>query len=194
MASAREPIVTHLYDTYAEASNVVSDLVAAGVPSASISVVGHEGQTDGRAHVHSDDEASGTATGAGIGTAIGAGAGLLAGIGMIAIPGIGPVVAAGWLASTAAGAAAGMAAGGLIGALTDMGVSEDHAHVYAEGVRRGGTLVSVRAGGVSAAVIEEIMDRHNPADPQVRGDEYRKSGWNRFEERIDPSRPDINPR
>ena len=193
MATAtRDAVVTHLYDTYGEASNVVSDLVAAGIPSTHISVVGSDGQIG--ANAHATDEASGTATGAGIGTAIGAGAGLLAGIGMIAIPGIGPVVAAGWLAATAAGAAAGMAAGGLIGALTDMGVSEDHAHVYAEGVRRGGTLVSVRTSGVSPALVEEIMERHNPADPDVRGDEYRKTGWNRFEERIDPNRPDISPR
>ena len=193
MASATQnAVVTHLYDTYGAASNVVSDLVAAGIPSTHISVIGHDSQA--AAHPAATDETSGTATGAGIGTAIGAGAGLLAGIGMIAIPGIGPVVAAGWLAATAAGAAAGMAAGGLIGALTDLGVSEDHAHVYAEGVRRGGTLVSVRTSGVSPALVEEIMDRHSPTDPQTRGDEYRKSGWNRFEERIDHNRPDMSGR
>ena len=80
--------------------------------------------------------------GAGIGAAVGGVGGLLTGLGLMAIPGVGPVVAAGWLAATAAGAvtgaAVGGAAGGIIGGLTDAGVSEDDAHVYAEGVRRGG--------------------------------------------------------
>jgi len=51
------------------------------------------------------------------------------------------VVAAGWLVATAAGAvvgaAAGGAAGGIVGALTNSGVPERQANVYAEGVRRG---------------------------------------------------------
>ena len=68
---------------------------------------------------------------------------------MLAVPGIGPVVGLGWLAATAVGAvtgaAVGAATGGLIGSLTEAGVSEQDAHVYAEGVRRGGTLLSVRA-------------------------------------------------
>ena len=71
-------------------------------------------------------------------------AGLLAGLGLLAIPGLGPVVAAGWLAATAVGAAAGAATGGVVGALTEAGVSREDADSYAEGVRRGGTLVSAR--------------------------------------------------
>ena len=77
---------------------------------------------------------------------MGGAAGLLAGLGLLAIPGIGPVVAAGWLAATAAGAAAGGATGGIIGALSRSPASaKTKPHVYAEGVRRGGTLVTVRA-------------------------------------------------
>lgn len=91
------------------------------------------------------DDASGAATGATVGGLAGAGTGLLAALGMIAIPGIGPLVAAGVLATTLAGAAAGTLTGGLIGALVDYGVSEDDAQVYSEAVRRGGSLVSVRA-------------------------------------------------
>src|SRR6201988_4752355 len=91
-----------------------------------------------------DDRAESAGKGAGIGAGIGGTAGLLAGLGLLAIPGLGPVVAAGWLAATAVGAAAGAATGGIIGALTEAGVSEEDAHTYAEGVRRGGTLVSAR--------------------------------------------------
>ena len=73
-----------------------------------------------------------------------AGRRLLAGLGLLAIPGVGPVVAAGWLVATAAGAAAGGLTGGIVGALTQAGVSDEDAQVYAEGVRRGGTLVTAR--------------------------------------------------
>jgi hypothetical protein len=88
-----------------------------------------------------DDRAEGAGKGAGIGAGLGGAAGLLAGLGLLAIPGLGPVFAAGWLAATAVGAAAGAATGGLVGALTEAGVSKEDAPLYAEGVRRGGTLV-----------------------------------------------------
>lgn len=183
MASAMN-VVTHLYDNYDQATSVVRDLEAAGVPASEISVISRRAE-------QKDDETSGAATGAGVGTALGAGVGLLAGLGIMAIPGIGPVVAAGWLATTAAGAVAGMAAGGLIGALTDIGVSEENAHVYAEGVRRGGTLVSVRTASLPRSTIVSIMERHTPIDPAQRGADYRNEGWSRFEERVDRlSQPD----
>ena len=89
-----------------------------------------------------DDRAEGAGKGAGIGATAGGVVGLLTGLGLLAIPGVGPVVAAGWLVATAAGAAVGGTAGGIIGALTQAGTSEEDAYIYAEGVRRGGTLVS----------------------------------------------------
>src|SRR5205085_5078419 len=102
-----------------------------------------------------DDRAEGAGTGAGIGAGIGGAAGLLAGLGLLAIPGVGPVVAAGWLVATAAGAATGAvvggAAGGLVGSLTGAGVPENDAHFYAEGVRRGGTLVTARVDDARAS-------------------------------------------
>src|SRR5205085_10409881 len=115
--------------------------------------------------------------GAGIGGVLGGGAGLLAGLGMLAIPGLGPVVAAGWLASLAVGAAAGATAGGLAGALVSSGTSDDHAHVYSESVRRGGTLVSVRVADGNASAVQGILDGYDPVDPVARGKEYRAAGW-----------------
>jgi hypothetical protein len=102
---------------------------------------------------------------------------------MIAIPGIGPVVAA-WLASTVAVAAAGGGAGGLIGALTKAGVSGEDAHVYSEGVRRGGTLLTVRTPDAERARIEAILDR-SAVNIRDRGMAYRKGGWSSF----DPNAP-----
>jgi uncharacterized protein (TIGR02271 family) len=104
-------------------------------------------------------------------------AGLLAGLGLLAIPGIGPVVAAGWLASTAAVAAAGGATGGLIGALTQSGIGEPEARNYAEGVRRGGTLVTVRVRDTDRMQVEAIMDRHNPIDTKGTAAADRTGDW-----------------
>ena len=132
--------VTHLFDDYGQARTAVTALEQAGFTSSEVSVVSRY-RDDGTLA----DEASNTGTGATLGALAGGGTGLLAALGIIAIPGIGPLVAAGVLATTLAGAAGGGLLGGLLGALTNYGVDERDAHVYSEGVRRGGTLVTVRA-------------------------------------------------
>jgi hypothetical protein len=85
------------------------------------------------------------------------------------------VVAAGWLASTALGAVVGGTAGGLVGALTQAGVDEEDAHAYAEGVRRGGTLVTARVPDGERSRYEAILDRAciNVRD---RANAWRKQG------------------
>lgn len=174
--------ITGLFDNHAEARRAVAALENAGIPSDNISIVGRD--------QHDDSDASeGAATGAGLGAAVGGAGGLLAGLGILAIPGVGPVVAAGWLAATLAGAAAGAAAGGvaggLIGALTDDGVNEDDAHVYAEGVRRGGTLVTVRVEDDLAPTARAILSSGS-VDIARRREIYTDDGWTGF----DVSRPD----
>ncbi|HEV7337198.1 MAG TPA: general stress protein [Bosea sp. (in: a-proteobacteria)] len=171
-------IITRSYDNYESARIVVEQLEAAGFSSSEISIVGR--------HEKTDDSNAGE--GAGIGATLGGAAGLLAGLGLIAIPGIGPVVAAGWLASTAAGAVAGGAAGGIVGALTSAGTSADDANYYAETVRRGGSVVSVRTSDDRAPTAEAIMDGATPIDRDERLAEYRQSGWSRFDERAEPYR------
>src|ERR671920_1144773 len=81
---------------------------------------------------------------------IGGTLGLLAGVGALVIPGIGPIVAAGTIASTLAGAGIGAAAGGLLGALAGMGIPEEEARHFEQGVQSGGILVTVRAGARAA--------------------------------------------
>jgi hypothetical protein len=170
--------VSRVYDSYAQAREAVRDLEAAGVPAADISLVANKYVSKEYADV---DDVSDTAKGAGIGSVLGGGAGLLAGLGLLAIPGLGPVVAAGWLAATAVGAAAGAVTGGIVGALVDAGTPEEHAHVYSESIRRGGTLVSARVPDHDMARIQGILDRYQPIDPVARGAEYRKAGWKNFD-------------
>ncbi|EHK74524.1 hypothetical protein SM0020_28210 [Sinorhizobium meliloti CCNWSX0020] len=180
--------VTGLFDDYDDARDAVRELGEAGVPSDDISIVANN--TGDRYSTDDSDAGEGAATGAGLGAAGGGVVGLLTGLGLMAIPGVGPVVAAGWLAATAAGAAAGAvaggAAGGLIGALTDSGVDEEDAHVYAEGVRRGGTLVTARVDDTLAPEAEAILQDRNRVDPAARRGIFAQEGWTRFDDNADP--------
>ena len=169
--------LTGLYDTYDEAKRTVSDLEAAGISHSDISVVASNAEG-----VHS----SGAGTGAGVGAIAGGGAGLLAGLGIMAIPGLGPIVAAGWLAATLVGTVAGAAGGGLIGGLVSSGVSEKDAHVYSEGVRRGGSLVTVRAADSQVGVARAILQRHRSIDPAMRRSMYEEEGWEEFDPKAVP--------
>ncbi|EUB98049.1 hypothetical protein PMI07_006363 [Rhizobium sp. CF080] len=183
--------VTGLFDDYTDASAAVSALEARGIPSADISIVSNNA---GDYHKKGDSNAAeGAGTGAGIGAVVGGAGGLLTGLGIMAIPGVGPVVAAGWLAATAlgavTGAVAGGAAGGLIGALTDSGVPEEHAHVYAEGVRRGGTLVTARVDDNLQTEAEAILKKSNWVDPVERRRAYSEQGWTQFDSAAQPFGP-----
>ncbi len=185
--------VTALYDTYDAAVSAVNDLEASGVPHADISLVSnnvdHRYDKD-----HPTNAAADAGTGAGIGAAVGGVGGLLTGLGLLAIPGVGPVVAAGWLVATAVGAAGGAvvggAAGGIVGSLTRAGVPEHDANFYAEGVRRGGTLVTARVDDARASMAREILQRHKWVDPAVRGSAYRQTGWTSFDESAPPYTPE----
>jgi len=176
-----------MYDRYEDAQKVVHDLEASGIPTSEISMIANaEGRgTAGDASAGTGDRAADASnaggTGALAGTALGGGLGLAAGLGALAIPGVGPVVAAGWLIATLTGAGIGAAAGGVVGSLTGAGVSRDEAHVYAEGLRSGGTLVTVRASDAEATRIEDIMGRHNPVDWRQRRASYGES-WTGFDD------------
>jgi len=178
--------IARLYDTYADATSAVNALEAAGFMRDDISIVANDGAastaTDAEPVVDADEAATGAGTGATIGTVLGGGAGLLAGIGALAIPGIGPLVAAGWLVAAVSGAGAGAAAGGLLGSLTGAGVEEREANVYSEGVRRGGSLVTVRADEARAGEAETILARYNPVDATGRETDYRAGGWTGYDD------------
>jgi len=178
--------VAALYDTYDSAVTAVNALEAAGIPHSDISIVSNN--VDNQYSKDRPAEAAKDAgKGAGVGAVVGGVGGLLTGLGLLAIPGVGPVVAAGWLVATAAGAATGAvvggAAGGLVGSLTGAGVPEHDAHFYAEGVRRGGTLVTARVEDARASTAREILQRFKSVDPAVRGAAYRERGWTAFDEK-----------
>jgi hypothetical protein len=188
--------ITRAYDRYADVRAVVGSLKSAGIAEHQISVIANEAHysdeldaTDAPA-----SEGSSAGTGATVGATLGGGAGLLAGLGLLAIPGAGPIVAAGWLAAAAAGAVsgavAGAAAGGIVGALTDSGVDADDAESYAEAVRRGATLVSVRTEPSEEDHVRSLMDAYNPADIEMRRAKWEEEGWTNYDTAAKPYTPE----
>ncbi|RWD30206.1 MAG: hypothetical protein EOS22_07255 [Mesorhizobium sp.] len=181
--------VTGLFDDYQDASDAVSELEAIGVPRDDISIVANNSDNWYRGHETSEagDDA---AAGAGLGALVGGAGGLLTGLGIMAIPGVGPVVAAGWLAATAVGAVGGAvvggAAGGIVGALTESGVPERDAHVYAEGVRRGGSLVTAKVDDRLTGEAERILRGERAANLDERRSAYEASGWTGFDATAEP--------
>ncbi|TPL61301.1 hypothetical protein FJ959_05460 [Mesorhizobium sp. B2-2-4] len=175
--------VTALFDNYDDAADAVGELEASGVPHSNISIIANN--SDGWYERDRSEAAEDAASGAGIGAVVGGAGGLLTGLGVMAVPGVGPVVAAGWLAATAtgavAGAVAGGAAGGIIGALTDSGVSENDANVYAEGVRRGGTLVTAKVDDELVPEAEDILGQSSSVDVMERRRAYEADGWTGFD-------------
>jgi uncharacterized protein (TIGR02271 family) len=182
--------VVGLFDTFTHAESAVQALMSAGFRREEISIAANDARgeygkslttkttTDGK------DAASGALTGAGVGAAVGGLGGLilgLVGVGALAIPGIGPIIAAGPLAAALSGAAVGAAAGGLIGGLTKLGVPEEHAHHYAEGVRRGGTLVTVKAEDAEAQRAADILNGKGAIDIDQRAAFWKKQGWQKFD-------------
>jgi hypothetical protein len=185
--------ISRLYNSYPDAQAAINRLEAAGVKHGDISVLASnadEWYKDGKQGKPStfpdrdldrkDDRAEAAGTGAGVGAVAGGALGALTGLGLLAIPGVGPVVAAGWLVATLTGAAAGGATGGVLGALIQAGVGKDEADIYAEGLRRGGTVVSARVADADATRLQAVLDS-SAVRIADRGNLYRKSGWTKFD-------------
>ena len=171
--------ITKVYETYDKARSAVADLETAGIPISDISVLANQEASQG--YDDDADQETEAGPGAGLGAVVGGTAGLLTGLGLMAIPGLGPVVAAGWLTTTVLGAVAGGATGGIVGSLIGAGVTEDNAHIYSEAVRRGGTLVSVHTQDHNIAIVQSILGKYSPLNPEEQGAAYRNGGWNKFD-------------
>ena len=184
--------VVGLHDHFEDAQRVVQALHEAGFDRNKISLIASDSKGEykrylqGQAGEKTEDIAEGAATGAGIGAVLGGLGGVLVGLGALAIPGIGPVLAAGPIAAGLAGAGIGAAAGGVIGGLVELGIPEEQANQYAEGVRRGGTLVTLQTDDTRADQAVQIMNRFNPVDINRRTQDWRKENWTRFDETAQP--------
>ena len=176
------------FDSFNDAHAVANDLRAAGFLDSDMSIVANNAAGEFREdpRVTESNEGSATAKGAVTGAVVGGGAGLAASLAGLAIPGIGPIIAAGPIVATLAGAGTGAVAGGLIGGLVDLGVPESDAQYYAESVRRGGALVTVRADESRADEVAAILRERGAVDIEGRVERWRESGWHGFDQSAQP--------
>ena len=188
--------VVGLFDDRAAAQNAVRELTAEGFRGDEVSVVSKK--PDGKGveveYVEEDGhrQIGDMAKGAGTGAAIGGAAALLLSLTALSIPGIGPVLAAGPLAALIAGAGIGATAGGLVSGLTRLGLGDEEAHTYAEGLKRGGTLVTVNADDHRADAAVGVMRRLGAVEIDKRAAEWREGGWQGFAE-TETLRPHVTP-
>jgi len=153
--------VVGLFDHQTEAEAAITALKAAGFPEKDIGVAMRDRTSQGELVEGTGTQVAEGATGGAVGGGVVGGViGLLGGLGALAIPGLGPIFAAGWLGSTLAGAGIGAAAGGIIGGLVGLGIPENEARHFEEGVKEGRILVTVKAEE-RAAEAADILTRHN---------------------------------
>lgn len=147
--AGKNTAVFGIYATPVAAEAGVDTLIAAGFPSADISVLLPDTRgTKEFAHEKETKAPEGTTAGATAGGILGGTLGVLAGMGALAIPGIGPLIAAGPIMAGLAGLGVGGAVGGLVGALVGMGIPEYEAKLYEGRVKNGGVLLSVHCDTV----------------------------------------------
>lgn len=185
--------VVGLFDDFDDAQKAMDALQGAGFAYSDISMI--SSNADSRFGVHEAAPSAGSRAGSAVGGAVGGAAegaviggltGLAASLALLMIPGIGPIAAVGPLAATLSGAGIGAVGGGVIGGLTGLGIPEDAAGYYAEGIRRGGTLVAVRCSDDRAAEAARILRRYGAVRMQERGAYYRSSGYSGWREDMAP--------
>jgi len=171
--------VVGVYDTMNEAEDAVRALQDQGFSRDEISLVAKRS--------HSKDKTADVAADAGLGAALGGIGGLLAGLAGASLPGIGAIVAGGPVIALLGGMGIGAAAGGIIGVLVEAGVPREQADTYAESVRRGHVLVTLKAGGEDRAERAcEIMDSHGAVDVERRASSWRQRGWTGYNPGAEP--------
>jgi hypothetical protein len=175
-----EKTVAALFDDYESAADAVRRLEAEGIRSGDNSLIA--ANQDNRYSQHAarrddpalkEDDVRMTAVAGG---EIGAGAGLLLGLALLAVPGLGPAIAGGWLVALLAGLGA-VSGAAVAAALVRSGLTEEEAEAYAEGVRRGGTLVVVRVSEDKVARVREILRQAGAVDMEARATAWRREGW-----------------
>ena len=150
------------YNSIQTAHDVANDLISAGYSRNDISIVANDANNEYATYVGDGKAGVDVAPGAGIGA--------------------GPVIAAGPLLAALTGAGVGAVTGGVVGALVDLGIPDEEAHIYAEGLRRGNVLVIAQVPDTSATAVTRVMYRPGLIDIHREAETWRASGWNRFDE------------
>ena len=172
--------VVGLFDTFGSANMALREIENLGISHRDVSIVANNADdeyTNWRDNYGEDYRFPAAGAGANTGAVVGGIGGVLLGLGLLVIPGLGPLAAAGPLVAGLTGAGVGAVAGGLIGALVDLGIPEDQAGYYAEGVRRGGTLVTVNSPDNLITAVVDTLNRNGAVDIEQRRAYYDQTGY-----------------
>lgn len=182
--------IVALYDHRSDAETASRDLQAAGFETSAVEILSHADMTSGR-WSGSDTAGLGTTTGD---SSLGAASGMARtdlSTGYVASPNtmpgssMGTGLGAGDGTGAGMGSTTGTTAGGILTRLSGWGVPNQDAQVYAEGVRRGGSLLKLRLDEDDVDRAMEVLERSNVVDVEERGTAYRNSGWAGFDENAD---------
>ncbi len=182
--------IVALYDHRSDAETASRDLQAAGFETSAVEILSHSDLTSG-GWSGSDTTGLGTTTGD---SSVGAAGGMARtdlSTGYVASPNTIP----GTSMDTGMGTGTGMGAGmgsttgttgsGILTRLSGWGIPNQDAQVYAEGVRRGGSLLKLRLDEEDVDRAMEVLERGNVVDVEERSTAYRNSGWTGFDESAD---------
>jgi hypothetical protein len=171
-------VITGFFQTQTEGHEAVLALYRAGFSRDEVSFLAGDTRGHQTPAVGPALKGEGTESEAAQDVFIGGAVGLAVGVLALAIPGVGPFLAAGPIAATIGGLTAGVAVGGVIGLLKDHGISEEEAEFYAEGVRRGGALVTVHGIDENReAAAQQVLDDAGAIETEELADEFRRTGW-----------------
>ncbi len=163
MAMTQNFIAVGVFQDAEQARHAIDELKNAGYSENEIGFLARATTTGMDAGTLSGAE-TGAVEGGIIGGVLGAAAALL-------IPGFGPAIAGGILLATFGAAGIGALAGSIIGALVSIGVPEEEAHHYQRELKKGRTIVTVKASSGYDDVIT-IMRRNRAIDARIRYSEF----------------------
>lgn len=176
-----------LYQRFKEAEKVMQALIDAGFEQDEISLITNDEEV--MSHFYGNIEYE--EVGESVSQAAKMG-GTLGGVGTLLaiqfIPGMGAVAALGALVAAFGGAAIGSVAGGIVGGLVNLNIPQEQAAHYVDGVRLGGTLITVQTDEARVEEAAGIMRAYDLADV-----EDLPFVWNKNEKENKPNEPKPHP-
>ena len=184
----KEKTIVALYDHFADAKAAADAIVQVGAAAGKIALLANDSNGDhpalsinpAYAREQFDEDSNKQSrfiTLGEVGIGLGGVLGFLAYVSPVAIPGVAAMVEKGVWVPFVAGAIVGGVVGVIIGLLTDHGVSGKDSALYAEGLKRGGTLLSVAVEDSLGGKVAEILKNHSAAKVEERPGDWSAEGW-----------------
>jgi hypothetical protein len=184
----KKKIIVALYDHFKDAQAAAAAIVQAGAAADRIALLANDSNGDhpalsinpAYAREQFDEDSNKQprfVTLGEVGIGIGGVLGFLAYVSPVAIPGVAAMAANGVWVPVVVAAVIGGIVGVVVGLLTDHGVSGADTALYAEGLKRGGTLITVTVSDDLAGKVSAALKGHNAAKVEERPADWSAAGW-----------------